>query len=257
MTPRLNILQEIWNKSQKYIPSEYRALYNPQLSFCIQERDLRGRLLHNGKYDIWDKWKKLIRPLIISSRARKYASAEFTKQKDVEYRRRGQNWHRILEGLILAENFSPRAKLIDVGSHEGEEVSNINFDITCIEPSISVCKKGMSKFPFLNFKVGTADNLPVSDNSYEIYLSLRTWCIAGILADEAMAEARRVLISMGLIIVSFPLRFIGQHSFENAIDDEIKPIAEWTRHILEKNLSYLKVLAAPEDYFMYGRIAPM
>jgi len=92
-------------------------------------------------------------------------------------------------------------------------------------------------------------------HSFDAYISLRIWCVAGVLADEAIIEAERILKSQGRLIISFPLRYKGKlRSWDNVLEDKIAPVARWTRDILQEKLFHVNCHAGYEDFFMYGRL---
>jgi SAM-dependent methyltransferase len=255
--PQNNILEEIWNEGQHILPKSTRHLYEPSSSFCLQERDMRDLLLKNGLEKEWLAWKLVVRPAIHSNRSAKYISKEYALQKSKEYSRRARDWKELINSLLFNEKAQTGSVLIDVGSHEGDEMAGLDFKITCIDPSEEICIAGKSKHPNMKFRRGTADNTLEASNYYDIYISLRTWCVAGVLSDEAFIEAKRILKPNGLLMVSFPLRYKnGVRSWENVQEDNITQVARWTMGLLKDNLSYVKTYAGPEDFFIYGRIKP-
>jgi SAM-dependent methyltransferase len=244
----------IWGECQEFIPERFRVEFNPDISFCIQERDFRNKLKSIGREDLWYTWKKYARPLIYSERAKKYSSSDFLIQKKIEYDRRADDWHGFLENLLLSEDVPVESKVVNVGSHDGEEVNGLNFDLTCIDISNESLKRGKNKFRGMKFAYGTADNLPLEDKSFDAYLSFRTWCVAGVLVDEALDEALRILKSNGLIVVSFPLNFLGRKELIYAEDSKVKPVAGWAYNLLREKVGDLKTLFSPEDFLFYGKI---
>ena len=250
-----NTLSEIWNNNQSIIPFEQRSVFDKSKSFCIQERDLRNSLYGSSLQKCWLNWKSKLRPQIIKNRAKKYSSPEFKTQKLQEYSRRAEDWNKLIYNLLITEDISPASHIIDVGSNEGEEVSNLNFKITCIEPSSILCNQGKKRFPNMEFFIGSADHIPIVTSTIDAYISLRTWCIAGVLPDEALDEAKRVLKPQGLIIVSFPVRYRNEiRTWENLLDDKITPILKWTFDLLTNELQTVKTLNGNEDLFLYGRL---
>ena len=248
-------LKGIWNDNQIIFPTMFRKIYDSNKSFCMQERDLRERLINGRLNECWELWKNKVRPEIRYNRSKKYSSEEFIHQRDQEYSRRAENWSLLLDRLLCGEGIIPNSHIIDVGASEGYEVANQKFNVTCLEPSNLLCKKGKNKFEHMNFMTGTSDRLPIKNHCIDVYLSLRTWCIAGVLADESMEEAKRILKPNGLIIISLPMRFKSEErTLEQSIEDRINPISEWVFNILNKDMQYVKTYGAPEDFFMYGRL---
>lgn len=94
---------------------------------------------------------------------------------------------------------------------------------------------------------------------FDAYLSFRTWCVAGVLADEALKAALDIVRPGGLIVVSFPLQFdselpLSSRTLDSAWDDKVKAVALWTNSLLETALEGLIMWAAPEDFLMIGRV---
>jgi SAM-dependent methyltransferase len=247
--------KEIWNEYQKILPVKERKKFNVSIGYCLHEKELKERLISSGKYEFWDNWKNITRPIIIKNRSFKYASSNYSEQRKIEYARRADNWNGVLKKIIKDGGGFENSYLINVGANQGDEVSELPFKITCIDPSKELCARGKKKYPYMNFKSGSADKIPVKNNSFDIYLSLRTWCIAGVLPDEALEEAKRVLKSEGLSVTSFPLRFKNKkRTLETAVQDEIKVIAKWTYSLFDKEMDFIETFSAPEDFFIYGRL---
>ena len=87
--------------------------------------------------------------------------------------------HRLWKkNLIQSMNPSHNKSLIDVACGTGDianlyiKATNQNSKILCIDPNvkmISKCKKKLSKYSNIKWKVANAENLKVSDNSYDFY----------------------------------------------------------------------------------------
>ena len=205
--------------------------------------------------DLWEIWKKYARPEIFHERGQYYSSENYEKQKEEEYARRFESGRELYD-LLRDERCDDDSLVIDVGSNEGDEVSDLPFRMVCIEPSALTCKRGKEKYPHIKFVVGTADELPFERGIFDAYISLRTWCIAGVIPYEAFDATRSVLVPEGLVVVSFPLRFerIKERTLDHAIDDSVKPVAEMTFEIFRNSIAYVKTLSTPEDFFIYGRL---
>ena len=87
--------------------------------------------------------------------------------------------HRLWKkNLIQSMNPSHSKSLIDVACGTGDianlyiKATNQNSKILCIDPNvkmISKCKKKLSKYSNIKWKVANAENLKVPDNSYDFY----------------------------------------------------------------------------------------
>ena len=103
--------------------------------------------------------------------------------------------------LINMMNPSPGQKLIDVACGTGDIAKFfLNFvskssEITCVDPNKGMIRKGkgkLSEFKKLNWIVATAENLPISKNSFDFYtisFGLRNTKDL----NKALSEAHRVL----------------------------------------------------------------
>jgi SAM-dependent methyltransferase len=248
-------LKKIWNENQKLLPTNYKTAFEKTIGYCLHEKKLKEDLILDGNKDIWESWKYTIRPQVIKNRSKKYSSINYMQQRKVEYDRRAKKWYELIENLIKEEGIPDGAHLVDIGANDGDEVCRLPFIITCVDPSIELFFKGKWKHDFMDFKVGTADSSGLQNSAFDVYLSLRTWCVAGVLPDEAFKEAKRILKSNGLLMVSFPLKFkTEEKTLETAVADKIKLLCDWTYSLFEKNLVSIKTYSAPEDFFIYGRL---
>ena len=103
--------------------------------------------------------------------------------------------------LINMMNPSPNQKLIDVACGTGDIAKFfLNFvskssEITCVDPNKGMIRKGkgkLSEFKKLNWIVATAENLPISKNSFDFYtISFGLRNTKDI--NKALQEAFRVL----------------------------------------------------------------
>ena len=103
--------------------------------------------------------------------------------------------------LINMMNPSPNQNLIDVACGTGDIAKlflnfvNKNSQITCVDPSKGMIKKGkekLNKFKNLNWVIAPAEKLPIESNSFNFYtisFGLRNTKSL----DDALAEAYRVL----------------------------------------------------------------
>jgi len=111
-------------------------------------------------------------------------------------------------------------------------------------------------YPNINFVEGTADALPFENGTFDVYCSLRTWCIAGVVPHEAFVEAVRVLRPNGLLIVSYPLRFDIERKSRtllSAIEDDIKSIALMSKELFDSHLLQVGSVVGPEEMMIFGR----
>lgn len=256
MTTPTSSSSELWSQIQRHLPPEERRDYNESSGFVMMEKYLKERLLSSGRRTLWDEWTRATKAEIAVCNDIKYGSAEYQLQRTTEQERRGEDWALTLTGIIEGSlQVKDRGiHILDVGANSGEEVSGLPFKITCVDTSKELCYASSIKYPNIEFIVGDANSLPFKDGGFDAYLSLRTWCVAGVRPDEALSEARRVVRSDGLIVVSFPLTFGSfPREIRNARDPKNRAVAEWTHEMFSKKLAEVKTLSMPEDYFIIGK----
>tara|TARA_B100002019_G_C21222016_1_gene575256 strand:+ start:547 stop:1251 length:705 start_codon:yes stop_codon:yes gene_type:complete len=110
--------------------------------------------------------------------------------------------HRLWKkNLLNMMNPSPQKSLIDVACGTGDiaklflnKVNKLSH-VTCVDPNHGMIKKGKKKlneFKNLNWVIGSAENLPVSSNSFDFYtISFGLRNTKNI--NKALSEAYRVL----------------------------------------------------------------
>ena len=110
--------------------------------------------------------------------------------------------HRLWKkNLLSMMNPSPKHKLIDVACGTGDIaklfLNNVNKQskITCVDPNKGMIKRGKEKlkrYNNLNWIVSSAENLPLPDNSYDLYsISFGLRNTSNL--NKALSEAYRVL----------------------------------------------------------------
>ena len=110
--------------------------------------------------------------------------------------------HRLWKkNLINMMNPASKSKLIDVACGTGDigklflENTSLDSKITCIDPNDGMIKKGMEKLKKhknINWIKASAENLPVSANSFDFYtISFGLRNTQNL--DKALSEAHRVL----------------------------------------------------------------
>jgi ubiquinone/menaquinone biosynthesis C-methylase UbiE len=246
---RIKTSEEIWNSFQKILPKDDRSLFNKDELFIVQEKKLKERLLLKNRRNIWRRWLKLTNIELNKNLSKKYSSKEYFNQKVKEYCGRDINWNKLIGKVNI------NSKVIDVGSNEGDEVATLPCELTCADICKEVCIRGRRKFPHINFVHLKSNELPFRNNSFDIYVSLRTWCVSGIQIEEILKEARRVVKKGGLIIISLPLVFItGKRKiFKNCKNPKMVPIAKDLLSMFKKQLHCTKTYSSSEDYFISGR----
>ena len=114
--------------------------------------------------------------------------------------------HRLWKkNLLNMMNPSPNQKLIDVACGTGDIAKlflnyvNKNSHLTCVDPNENMIKKGrekLKKFNNLNWVIAPAENLPIKENTYDLYtISFGLRNTKNL--DQTLSEAYRVLKSGG------------------------------------------------------------
>ena len=171
----------------------------------------------------------------------------------------GMNWqlHRFELSDLLEEYGIPKgSRVIDVGGHSGDEVADLQYQVTCIDPCVESLKQGSQNYPWITFREGIADALPVKTADFDAYISLRTWCVAGVLPCEAFLEAIRVVRSTGLIVASFPIRYnwiCGKRVLPKVSSDGLIQIALETFEMMKALCGKVETMLAPEDFVLVAR----
>lgn len=103
-------------------------------------------------------------------------------------------------------------KILNVGVGGGHEATILFSDcthVTFVDIAQGVLKKIKERMPLSEIVVSSADDLSsIPDDSYDIYISLRTYNSSFFDIKEAILEARRVLKTNAIIIVSVANGFL-------------------------------------------------
>lgn len=109
-------------------------------------------------------------------------------------------------------------KILNVGVGSGNEAtilfSNCN-DITFVDIAPNGLKKIKNKLPQSKIVNSMAEDLPLSDDTYDLYVSLRTYNSSFFDVKKSLSEAYRVLKNNGVIIISIANGFLNYK--ENSI----------------------------------------
>lgn len=247
----------LWMNCQEVLPVRWRRAYDCTRSFCLQERELRDYLLSRGAPEIWKIWLDSARPMIYRSKAERYKPEHYQSQRAAEYARRADDWGVLLRSVLAAGAVPAAGKVLDVGANLGAEVTGLLQTVVCVDPAGESLLEGRRSFPHVHYVAAVAEALPFRTAHFDAYLSFRTWCVAGVLADEALQAALKVVRPGGLIVVSFPLQFdpkspFSSRTLDSACDDKVKAVALWAASLLKTALEGLSISAAPEDFLMIG-----
>lgn len=133
-----------------------------------------------------------------------------------DYRSVCDNWnHIILTEIKKALGTDLKGKkVIAVGANNGSELSIIfdnDFDemfFKVIEISKTACDNGKTLFPNIDFECASMDEVEISKNKYDIFMSLRAAYCAGNNLDTIVKKAVNSVKAGGIIIFSISNGYI-------------------------------------------------
>ena len=136
-----------------------------------------------------------------------YDYSDDTRSLDLAWKDRFMSFYTRTAERPLHTNY-----ILSVGVGSGNEAIALFSDCTHIT-FVDIAKEGLEKIkrhiPLSNIIVGSADDLsPIPDNSYDLYVSLRTFNSSFFNIAEAVSEARRVLRPHAIIIASVANGFL-------------------------------------------------
>lgn len=154
----------------------------------------------------------------IAQKARSYA---FNKKYGsysyiTDYRSVCENWNHIIVNEIMKVigNGLVGKKVLAVGANNGSELAIIfektfhSMDIDVVEISETACSNGKQLFPHINFYCDSMDEVNLSENQYDIFLSLRAAYCAGNNLDLIVKKAITSVKPGGIIIFSISNGYI-------------------------------------------------
>lgn len=179
----------------------------------------------------------------------KYGSDSFFKHHQTER----INWKSKTKKIVRLANIKESDRVLVVGVNDGEEIKYFKNSIVGIDLSENAIKRASLKFPDKKFFVGSSNNLNFPDSSFNVYMSLRTFSVTGVLPEKSIKEAFRILRKNGSIIISIALwdkksRRLGQIKFENLSEDS-KKIAK----VFERYFEKIKYYRISSEEFMIGK----
>lgn len=156
-----------------------------------------------------------------------------------DYRSVCENWNRIIidEVTKIVGNDLASKKLLAVGANNGSELAIIfenyfsKMFIDVVEISETACINGKKLFPHINFHCASMDEVCLSKNKYDIFMSLRAAYCAGNNLDFIVKKAIDSVKPGGIIIFSISNGYIdvsnggfkpikGVYNPENNLCDE-------------------------------------
>ena len=110
----------------------------------------------------------------------------------------------------ILEHLPRKTDTLEIGCADGRRLARIqkihstDSKLVGIDPSTSAIREGFIKFPDLDLRVGTADDLPANESFDSVILGFCLYLCDRALLSKIVSEVDRVLIDNGtLIIVDF------------------------------------------------------
>ena len=140
---------------------------------------------------------------------------EYAKKRETKKSLKYRLWRRTHEVLAAIENFAskPPKKIIDLGAADGRMLDLIHrqYPQACcvgVEYNQDLVNFGKTKFPDLKLIQGDVQSLDFPDNAFDVAIAT---AVIEHVSDpaKAMREAKRVLRSGGIIVLSAPPTHFG------------------------------------------------
>lgn len=197
-----NIVMEKLQEKDIFISKE-ELQSNKQIEKLIQ------LIVEKYKFNI-DDASKLVNLVMSEAFDEKYATYNYSddaRSLSVDWK---NNFLTIYNKLLLSS--LKNKDILDVGVGSGNEAIALFSDchnITFVDIAPNGLEKIKKQMPNSNIVVSRAENLDILiNNSYDIYISLRTYNSSFFNVKQAISEAHRVLKKDGIIIISVANGFL-------------------------------------------------
>lgn len=244
-----NIKQNfIFSKEQSYEENMNR----------IREKLKKAQINEGLIDDFFSEYQKNINTL----NDMKYGNASFFEihQFEREYAN-GEPWEIHLKRLFDMIKTKKSDIILNVGINDGKEMEGIENKIIGIDLSEKALRNGKANYKSITFMEGSANSLPISSESVDMYLSLRTLCITGVYESIAVSEAKRVLKPDGRILISIPsvqydkgdILLKGKYNLQPFKTSEISgEILKYYNLLEKKGFVDLQIFRNGVEDFIYG-----
>ena len=217
--------KELYVKSKQYIDSDSHYSKKRISDFVFQELKSKNILIDKDKINKNKDFKKLRDRLIESTNkscveCEKLLFSLLSQAFDDKYFLYDYNSDARIKSINLRDRIKnlydinlEQHKIINVGVGNGTEALELfktNSDITFVDIAPSGLNNIKKQFLNSRFYTLSADNLSeIRNNSYDLYISLRTYNSAYFNIEDAINEAARVIKCNGTIIISIANAFLS------------------------------------------------
>lgn len=217
--------KELYVKSKQYIDSDSHYSKKRISDFVFQELKSKNILIDKDKINKNKDFKKLRDRLIESTNkscveCEKLLFSLLSQAFDDKYFLYDYNSDARIKSINLRDRIKDlydinleQHKIINVGVGNGTEALELfktNSDITFVDIAPSGLNNIKRQFSNSRFYTLSADNLSeIRNNSYDLYISLRTYNSAFFNIEDAINEAARVIKCDGTIIISIANAFLS------------------------------------------------
>ncbi|TDU80801.1 diaminohydroxyphosphoribosylaminopyrimidine deaminase [Prosthecobacter fusiformis] len=230
-------------------------------------RDLASYVYGRGKFH--SKTRKEILDFLVEARSSAFDQKYSSYTYDQDARKIEERWKKEFPGILKRFKVYdfPKRRILNVGIGNGLEGVGlfehcINFTGVDIAPESLT--KAQTKFPRATFIKDSAESLDeISDQSQDIYVSLRTYQSAFFDIQESVRQAYRVLAPGGIFIASIAnayvegnvfVRGLLPHGSKNVDQDCAPNLANAIRHILTKHrFDDVGVHSGKAEEYVFGR----
>lgn len=176
-----------------------------------KQETLLARLISNKYHIKYKEALSIVNDVISKSFNKKYATYNYSddiRSLNPDWKETFLAFYNSISEVPLSAN-----NILNVGVGSGNEAMQLFSDcktITFVDIAQSGLRKIKSKLRYVNTLVANAEDLSaISDNSFNLYVSLRTYNSSFFDIKTAILEAKRVLKSNSIIIISVANGFLN------------------------------------------------
>lgn len=271
--------KELYVKSKQYIDSDSHYSKKRISDFIFQELNANNILIDKDKINKNKDFKKLRDRLIESTNKSsvecdKLLFSLLSQAFDDKYFLYDYNSDARIKSINLRDRIKDlynidleKQRIINIGVGNGQEALELfktSSDITFVDIAPSGLNNIKKHFPKSKFYKLSADNLSeIRNDSYDLYISLRTYNSAFFNIEDAINEAARVIKCNGTIIISIANAFLSLED-KRIISGLILPgtnfvdlyrgfiLTDKVAFYMNKNFSEIKIDVTETEIFIKG-----